>query len=45
MKELIRLGSRRIQKLGRIAIGKDELESHQLKEGEIIEIYIRKVND
>lgn len=41
---LIHIGIRKIQKLGRIAIGKDELESKGLCEGENIDVYFKKVN-
>ncbi len=38
---LINCGERKIQKLGRIAIS-DILESNGLKEGEVVEVFIKK---
>ena len=40
---LINIGKRRIQKLRRIAIGKQIFEEHNLEEGDIIDVSFRKV--
>lgn len=41
MNDLINCGERKIQKLGRVAI-KDILESNGLKEGDVVEVFIKK---
>lgn len=42
MSELISCGVRRIQKQGRIVIGKDTMESEELKDGMIVEVFLKK---
>lgn len=42
MNELINCGARRIQKQGRIVIGKDIMESEGLEEGMIVEVFLKK---
>ena len=40
--DLINIGKRKIQKLGRIAIGKQIFDEHKLKEGDTIMVSIQK---
>lgn len=42
MSELINCGERTIQKLGRIAI-KDILKKNNIEDGDVVEVYIKKV--
>ena len=40
--DLISCGARRIQKSGRVVIGKDTMESEGLKDGMIVEVFLKK---